>query len=137
MYEIALITGCFAAVTLVIGSVSWFVIKGFRTFQDAAAKQLAELFEEYHVERPLAYESLVDIHFWSYHGFLNTLTTTRIDWRVKTEKALDCLRQLRKFNFQRGLFGAGALFVPFSTFYHYAKQKKRIIKKMEGDPHIL
>ena len=126
--EIALIIVCITVATLMIGGVCWLVIGRYRKFRDAALSEISELFEKYHVEAPSVHEKYVDIHFYLYHGLLNTLTTTQINWRVNSDRALDCLKQLRNFNFKRGLYGPAAFLVPFSTFYHYIKQKRRILK---------
>ena len=118
--ELAAAIGGVVVMALTIGCVSWVVIKGFRSFSASSWKRLEELKAEYNIEDPdpEAVQELYRIRFFAYRGFFNTLGTTELDWLVPLERAEECINRLKSYSFRWGLFGAGSIFVPFSTMYH-------------------
>ncbi len=99
----------------------------FREYQNSSAIALQKILKECEANKTQAKGTIL-ITFYIYVGFLNTLKTIKVETMVDKEYALALLKKLRNFNFRWGLFGAGALFVPFSTMYNYIKQRQRILK---------
>ena len=101
----------------------------FRDYQSSSAVALQKILQECEANKTQT-NGTIPITFYIYVGFLNTLKTVKVETMVDKAHALGLLKKLRNFNFYWGLFGAGALFVPFSTMYNYFKQKRRVLKAL-------
>jgi len=136
--ELLIIIAVSIAVGLGIGIPAYLAVLLFRKYHAAADAALHAILAECSAAAAPDDPGNIQITFYLYVGFLNTMKTIRIDPIVATPKALELLRRLRNFSFKWGLIGAGSLFVPFITIYHYYKQKRRVLAAMnalaqEGD----
>ena len=101
----------------------------FRDYQSSSGVALQKILQECEANKKKSKDA-IPITFYIYVGFLNTLKTVKVEIMADKVHALPLLEKLRNFNFRWGLFGAGALFVPFSTMSNYIKQKRRVLKAL-------
>lgn len=131
-HELLLIVAVAIGVGLGIGIPGYFAIRLFRRYQAASDTALNTILAEFATTTGPCDPDIVQISFPLYVGFLNTLKTIKLEAVVAKPKAPELLKRLRNFNFKWGLIGKGAVFVPFSTLYHYYKQKRRILASING-----
>ena len=77
-------------------------------------------------------EGYIEVDFYTYFGFIGYTEQRRHNVFVRIDQAEVFLRKLHRTNFKYGLFGHGALYVPFLSWITLVQQIRKIRKQLNN-----
>jgi hypothetical protein len=115
--------GCIGFVGLL--ALGFAVLQGFRGYERAAGKALAQRFQELEIHDPPQPGDVVLVYH-TYHGFLAWFTQIEHRVHLPPNQARELLGRLLRFNCTWGLTARGCVLVPPVSIVNYFMQRRSI-----------
>jgi hypothetical protein len=126
-----LMIGVVAGVAISLGLPAWLAVLAYRGIQSSAQRRLKMILGEASTPPSTSDEPRVEVLCYAYYGFLASLTTVKIQYRLPLSRANDLLDQVHRFNLRWGWFAAGGFFVPIASTLRRWQQRRSLRKQLE------